>query len=93
MGAALERLENRKTGNELKIAVCSNMNMGVIRLLMAKLHSLYTNMQIIGPYPVYDTERMIGEKPAMILTTTSSNLFRDIKIPTITISPVLEVGM
>lgn len=92
MGAALERLENRKTGNELKIAVCSNMNMGVIRLLMAKLHSLYTNMQIIGPYPVYDTERMIGEKPAMILTTTSSNLFRDIKIPTITISPVLEVG-
>lgn len=83
LGAALERLENRKTGNELKIAVCSNMNMGVIRLLMAKLHSLYTNMQIIGPYPVYDTERMIGEKPAMILTTTSSNLFRDIKIPTI----------
>lgn len=92
LGAALERLENRKTGNELKIAVCSNMNRGVIRLLMAKLHSLYTNMQIIGPYPVYDTERMIGEKPAMILTTTSSNLFRDIKIPTITISPVLEVG-
>ncbi|CUX38301.1 BglG family transcription antiterminator [Clostridium sp. C105KSO13] len=90
LGAALERLENRESGSDLKIAVCSNMNLAVIRLLMAKLHSLYTNVEISGPYPVYDIERIISEEPAMIVTTTSSNIFREVQIPVITISPMLE---
>ncbi len=91
LGAALERLENTKSSSDFKIAVCSNMSMSIVRLLMAKLHSLYTNrINITGPYPVYDMEHMLEETPSLILTTTSSNLFRSISVPVITISPILE---
>lgn len=91
LGAALERLENTTSSSDFKVAVCSNMSMGMVRLLMAKLHSLYTNrMDIMGPYPVYDVESMMKDNPSLVLTTTSSSLFRNMQVPAITISPMLE---
>ena len=91
LGAALERLETQQAKSDFKIAVCSNMSIGVVRLLMAKLHSLYMNsVEISGPYPVYDMGKMIEEKPSLILTTTSANLFQHTSLPVITILPTLE---
>lgn len=91
LGAALERLETQQARSDFKIAVCSNMSIGVVRLLMAKLHSLYMNsVEISGPYPVYDMGKMLEEKPSLILTTTSANLFQHTSLPVITILPTLE---
>ena len=91
LGAALERLETQKVKSDFKIAVCSNMSTGVVSLLMAKLHSLYMNgVEISGPYPVHDMGKMIKEKPSLILTTTSANLFKHTSLPVITIMPTLE---
>lgn len=93
LGAAIERLENTKSSSNFSIAVCSNMNRSIVRFLMAKLYSLYGNsINIRGPYPVYNTKKMLQENPSMVLTTTSASLFRDAAMPVIRISPTLEAS-
>lgn len=91
LGAALERLENMNSTSDFKIAVCSNMSMGIVGLLMTKLHSIYQNQaDIIGPYPLYETEKMLRDNPSLILTTNLYGMFEDVPVPVITISPMLE---
>lgn len=91
LGAALERLENTNSTSDFKIAVCSNMSMGIVGLLMTKLHSIYQNQaNIIGPYPLYETEKMLKDNPSLILTTNLYGMFEDVPVPVITISPMLE---
>jgi len=93
LGAAIERLENTKSSSNFSISVCSNMSTGIVRLLMAKLYSLYGNgIHIMGPYPVYNAKKMFQENPSMVLTTTSTSLFRNAKVPVISISPMLEAS-
>ena len=50
---------------------------------MAKLHSLYTNMQIIGPYPVYDTERIdnssVDEVKQLAIKACETNSAEDVR--------------
>lgn len=91
LGAALERLENTDTGSDFKIAVCSNMSMGIVRLLMAKLHSVYRGqISIAGPYPLYEMEDMMKGQPGLILTTYLYGVFDELPVPVIPISPMLE---
>jgi lichenan operon transcriptional antiterminator len=93
LGAAIERLEGTKSSSNFSIAVCSNMSTGIVRLLMAKLYSLYMNsINIIGPYPIYNTKGMFKEHPSMVLTTTSASLFENATVPVISISPMLEAA-
>lgn len=91
LGAALERLENINSTSDFKIAVCSNMSMGVVGLLMTKLHSIYYNQaHIIGPYPLYEMETLLGDNPSLILTTNLYGMFEELPVPVVTISPMLE---
>lgn len=91
LGAALERMERINSTSDFTIAVCSNMSMGIVRLLMAKLHSMYqTQAKIAGPYPLYDVENMMKEKPQLILTTNLYGIFEEFGVPVLTISPMLE---
>lgn len=93
LGAAIERLENTKSNSNFSVAVSSNMSTGISRLLMAKLYSLYGNsMNILGPYPVYNAKEMFETNPSMVLTTTSTSLFKNATVPIINISPTLEAS-
>lgn len=93
LGAAIERLENTKSSSNFSIAVSSNMSISISRLLMAKLYSLYGNsMNILGPYPVYNEKEMFEANPSIVLTTTSTSLFKNSTVPVINISPTLEAS-
>lgn len=90
LGAAIERLESKKSSSNFTIAVSSNMSTGISQFLMAKLYSLYGNsMSILGPYPVYSAKEMFEANPSIVLTTTSTSLFKNAKVPVLNISPTL----
>lgn len=80
----------RKQSYEMRIAVVSHFNSGLTHYLMEMLRRNYgSRVEFVGPFPVYDRNRMDSVKPVCILTTVQMDVFRQFDVPVITVSAQL----
>lgn len=83
LGAAVER---KKTKESIKkIALISHASMAYKQLLYNKLHNLLSyRMEIIGPFAIYEIDKIKKQSPDMIISTV--RLPENIKIPNVVTS-------
>lgn len=83
LGAAVER---QKTKEPIKkVALVSHASMAYKQLLYNKLHNLLSHrMEIIGPFAIYEIDKIKEQNPDMIIS--SVRLPEDIKIPNVVTS-------
>jgi Transcriptional antiterminator len=91
LGAAARRFVSNKLSGEISIAILSHLNYGTFQLLKSKLEAIYgKNIKIIGPFSVYEKEKIIKSNARLILSTVKlKDLYIDSK-DVIVVSPFLE---
>ncbi|WP_163100197.1 BglG family transcription antiterminator [Peribacillus alkalitolerans] len=88
LGAAFERLKEKKTGKR-KIGLICPTGYITSSLLMTKLHSVYKDkVEILGTYSFMELDELIANEPDLILSTVKFDYEIDIKV--IEVSPFLN---
>lgn len=93
LGAAIEQLKLQNKPQKIKaVLVCSGSS-GTSRFLMAKLLSLFGNrIYLGGPYSAFDYLSVCGEKPDLIISTTSTVMEWPTEIPVVFIHQILDAN-
>lgn len=91
LGAAARRFVSGKLMGEISIAIISHYNYSTFQLLKSKLEAIYgKTIKIIGPFSVYEKEKIIKSNVRLILSTVKlKDLYRNRK-NIIVVSPFLE---
>lgn len=83
-------LENRR-GCGISVAVVSHLNYSLTYYFMNRLQEIYgSQLQLKGPFPIYDRDKIDGAHPSLVLTTAQMDAFRRFDVPVITVSPLIE---
>jgi Transcriptional antiterminator len=91
LGSAARRFVSNKLSGEISIAILSHLNYSTFELLKSKLEAIYgKTIKIIGPFSVYEKEKIIKSNARLILSTVKlQDLYVNSK-DVIVISPFLE---
>ncbi len=88
---AWHRMEGKKKNRKISVAVVSHLNFGLTYYLMERLNgNLGPNVDLMGPFPIYDRSRIDEAGPMLIITTARMDAFRKYNIPVIHVSPLVE---
>lgn len=91
LGSAVERLERKKSPKDFTIAVVTGMNYGTSRLMTTRMKAIYgDNCNIEGPFSIYAVHEIEKLKPTFVITTESKQVLKNIHVPKIQISPLLN---
>lgn len=91
LGSAVERMEKIKSSGEFKIALVTSLNYGTNQLLLTRMKSIMGEQcRIDGPYSSYEKEQIKKSRPSFVVTTESKQILKDLNIPQIKISPLLD---
>ncbi|WP_419821183.1 BglG family transcription antiterminator [Anoxybacterium hadale] len=81
----------QKRGRGIQVAVASHMNSSLTGYFIGRLREVYGGrIDIKGPFPIYDRQRIDRAEPALVLTTAQMDAFRRFDVPVITVSPLIE---
>jgi transcriptional antiterminator len=81
--------QKRESG--IQVAVASHMNSSLTSYFIGRLREVYGGrIEIKGPFPIYDRQRIDRAEPALVLTTAQMDAFRRFDVPVITVSPLIE---
>jgi transcriptional antiterminator len=81
----------QKRGRGIQVAVASHMNSSLTGYFIGRLREAYGGrIEIQGPFPIYDRQRIDRAEPALVLTTAQMDAFRRFDVPVITVSPLIE---
>lgn len=91
LGSAVERMERKKSPKDFTIAVVTGMNYGTSRLLTTRLKAIYGDTcNIVGPFSIYAVNEIEKLKPTFLISTESKQVLKNLHIPKIQISPLLN---
>lgn len=84
--AQIRQIEIQKQ-ETMRMAVVSHFNRGLTDCLMKQLKQKFgARVELDGPFPVYDRNKMEMRRPACILTTVQMDVFRRFDVPVMTVS-------
>lgn len=75
----------------IKVVLVSHLNIGMSEYLLQKLEEIYgIRLDIRGPIPIYDRDKIDQIQPEFIISTVQMNDFREFDIPIIIVSPLIS---
>ena len=84
--AALERIKS-KVNNKSRVLLVCTTGIGTSQLLSVKLKKNFPSLEIVANASFYDVDKAICKhQPELVITTVP---LKDIKVPAITVSPIL----
>lgn len=88
LASAQERLLCRLCSEGIPVAVVSHLNAGLTYYLMHRIRKLFGNrIRLLGPFPIYDRDKIDEVDAQMIVTTVRMDVFRQFDMPVVTVSP------
>ena len=87
------RIARERTRGRIRAVLVSHLNYGLSYSLLDDIRVRFgQQMEILGPFPIYDRKHIDALNPSLIITTARMDAFRKYPIPVLTVSPLMEEG-